>query len=63
MAPPPGMHSNFVNPSNLKVEGYILVTFCLTVSTLVVGMRMWTKARLLRRVVLEDCSSNPLRTL
>ena len=62
MPPPPGMPSNFVNPSNLKTEGAILVGFCLTVSTLVVCMRIWTKTRLLRKVVLEDCNSTLFRS-
>ena len=59
MEPPPGMQSNFINPANLKTEGLILMTFCLIASTLVVCMRMWTKTRLIRKVVLEDCSSPP----
>lgn len=57
MPAPPGMSSNFVNPSNLKTEGLVLVTFCLILSTLVVSMRMWTKSRVVRKVVLEDCKS------
>lgn len=57
MPAPSGMHSNFVNPSNLETEGLILVIFCLTVSSFAVSMRMWTKTRLIRKVVLEDCTS------
>lgn len=57
MTAPPGMHSNFVNPSDLKTEGLILMIFCLTASTLVVAMRMWTKCRLLHKMTVEDCSS------
>jgi hypothetical protein len=59
MMPPPGVQPNFVNPTNMKTEGRILVVFCLIASTLVVSMRMWTKTRLVRKVVLEDCSSLP----
>lgn len=55
MEPPPGIEPNFVNPSDLKTENLIVVTLCLVASTLVVGMRMWTKTRLVRKVVLEDC--------
>ena len=61
MPAPSGMHSNFVNPSNLKTEGLVLVTFCLILSTLVVGMRMWTKSRVVRKIVLEDCKSTFFR--
>lgn len=62
MIAPPGMHSNFVNPSNLKTEGLILVVFCLTASMFVVAMRMWTKSRLVRKVALEDCTRTHLRS-
>lgn len=59
MEPPPGRQSNFVNPADLKTEGLVLIVFCLIASMLVVSMRMWTKIRLVRKVVLEDCSSTP----
>lgn len=61
MEPPPGRQSNFVNPANLNTEGLVLIVSCLIASMLVVSMRMWTKIRLVRRVVLEDCSSTPYR--
>ncbi|MCJ1347166.1 hypothetical protein MMC31_005387, partial [Peltigera leucophlebia] len=54
MAPPPGIKPNFVNPPNLEKEFYIDLILCLTISVLVVGMRMWTKARVMRKVVIED---------
>ena len=60
MEPPLGMEPNFVNPADLKTQGLILVVFCLVASTLVVSMRMWTKTRLVRKVVLEDCKSTLL---
>lgn len=59
MPAPPGMHSNFVNPSNLNSEGLVIMLICLTLSMLVVGMRIWTKIRWVRQVVLEDCNSVP----
>ena len=37
MPAPLGMHSNFINPSNFKTEGLILVIFFLTVSNFVVS--------------------------
>lgn len=55
--PPPGKYSDLVNPPNLKTEGFVLMTFCLILSTLVVSMRMWTKSRVIRKIVLEDCKS------
>lgn len=62
MPAPPRMHSNFVDPANLKTEGLLLVSVCLILSTLVVSMRIWTKTRLIRKVVLEDCKSTLLRS-
>ena len=56
MAAPPGMQHNFVNPANLNAEGYAAVITCLAVSVLAVGIRMWTKVRLVRKVLLEDCN-------
>lgn len=55
MAPPPGVKPNFVNPPNLEKEFYIDLILCLTISVLVVAMRMWTKVRVMRKVMIEDC--------
>ena len=57
MAPPPGVKPNFVNPPNLEKELYIDLILCLTIAVLVVCMRMWTKARLMGKVQIEDCKS------
>lgn len=55
LAVPPGLTHNFVNPSDLETEFYIVMILCLTISSLVVCMRMWTKARLIRKFGREDC--------
>lgn len=55
LAAPPGLTHNFVDPSDLETETYIGLTLCFTVSLLVVCMRMWTKARLVRNFGREDC--------
>lgn len=55
LAVPSGTHSNFVNPPNMKIQGHVALTICLSVSILAVGMRMWTKVLLVRKVILEDC--------
>ena len=60
MPAPPGLHSDLVNPSDLNTEGLILIIICLTLSTLVVGMRVWTKSRLIGKMVLEDCMPGSL---
>ncbi len=56
IAAPPGTHHNFVNPASFQTESNVVVGICLAVSVLAVGMRMWTKLRLVRKVVLEDCN-------
>lgn len=59
LAAPPGLTHNFVNPSDLETTYYIDVVLCMTVSFLVVCMRMWTKARLIRNFGREDCKELP----
>lgn len=55
MVAPPGMHHNFLNPANREAAYRSIFIFCLVLSVLAVGMRMWTKTRVIRKVVLEDC--------
>lgn len=55
----PEENHNFVNPADLRDGGYAVVILCLTISMLAVGVRMWTKIRLVRKVLLEDCNSVP----
>lgn len=57
MAAPPGLKHNLVNPPNLDTEFYIDLNLCLIVSILAVCMRVWTKARLIRKVKIEDCKN------
>jgi hypothetical protein len=57
MAVPSGVSHNFVNSINMASEGYDVSTTCLVVSVLAVGMRLWTKTRLIHKVFLEDCNS------
>lgn len=55
LAAPPGLTHNFVNPSDMETEYYIALILSLTISILVVCMRMWTKAHLIQKVGREDC--------
>lgn len=55
LSAPLGVKYNFVNPSNLQTEFYIDLVLCLTISSLAVGMRIWTKARLIKKFGKEDC--------
>ena len=52
---PPGLTHNFVNPPNLETAFYIDVVLSITISFLVVCIRIWTKARLIRKFGREDC--------
>lgn len=60
-APPLGVTPNFVNPTNTTIKNQVIFTLCLAISVLAVGMRMWTKTRLVCKLVLEDC--NPSHAL
>ena len=53
LAPPPGVKPNFVNPDNLAHPG--LEVLQLTIATLVVLMRIYTKLGVLRKMQAEDC--------
>ena len=55
LAAPPGLAHNFVNPSNMETEYYIVLILSLTISLLLVCMRMWTKAHLIQKFGREDC--------
>lgn len=53
LAPPPGVKPNFVNPDNLAHPE--LAVLQLTIATLVVLMRIYTKLGVLRKMQAEDC--------
>ena len=55
LAPPLGVEPNFVDPPNLKTLGLVVIILCLILPTLAVWMRMYTKLRIIRQVVAEDC--------
>ena len=57
--PPPGIAPNFVDPANIRKSLTADLVICLTVTTLVVGMRTWTKIHVIKEVVLEDCNFVP----
>ncbi|PVH97403.1 hypothetical protein DM02DRAFT_82271 [Periconia macrospinosa] len=51
---PPGVKPDFDTPSDQRKLGYALVAVLLCLITLVVVMRIYTRARLLRRLSLDD---------
>lgn len=57
MVPPPGVTPNFVDPPNQRHIVLFVLIFYMTLSTIVILMRMYTKIFLLRKTVFEDCMS------
>jgi len=53
LAPPPGVVANFDHPDNLSHPE--LAVLQLTVATVVVGMRVYTKMGVVRKMLAEDC--------
>lgn len=53
LAPPPGVTANFENPRNLSHPE--LAVLQLVVATAVVGMRVYTKLGVVRKMLAEDC--------
>ncbi|CAG8962026.1 hypothetical protein HYFRA_00014135 [Hymenoscyphus fraxineus] len=54
LAPPPGMHPNFIDPPNLQSQIRAVEILTLLLATLAVATRIYTKARILKRVASED---------
>ena len=52
---PSGLTSNFINPPSKVVWDTVTQVVCLTVASLLVAMRMYTKIRVLRHSGLDDC--------
>ena len=59
LPPPDGVTPNFTEPPVLQITGYVVLCVCLFISMLVVCMRLYTKARIIRVVSPEDCTSTP----
>ena len=57
LAPPAGVIPNFQNPDNLNNFVIPTITLCLTFTTVAVGIRMYTKAFIIRNTALDDCES------
>ena len=55
--PPVGQASNLNNPPNLDGPVVAIITLCMTIATLAILMRTYTKALLVRSLAYEDCKS------
>lgn len=55
LEPPTGVTPNFIDPSNIRKECLgVGITFFI-ISTLLVFARVYTKLRIVRKFVVEDC--------
>ena len=52
--PPPGVTPNFVDPHNLEYLTYGLTAFFILLVTSSVGIRLFTKWKIVKNLVIED---------
>ncbi|MCJ1242663.1 hypothetical protein MMC14_010672 [Varicellaria rhodocarpa] len=57
LEPPPGITPNFENPPSIQSISYAVSAICLFITTLAVGLRIFTKIRVDRNLKLEDYAS------
>ena len=55
LTPPPGVKPYFDSPYTLRPYNVLTVTICVSMTTILFLARMYTKVRILKSVVLEDC--------
>ena len=64
LRPPQGVTPEFLHPPNANLLHIIIVTICFILTTLAVSMRLYTKCRVIRQLLIEDCgSSTPMKPL
>lgn len=54
--PPPHVQPNFDNPTSLHAYVIFTLVFIFTISTVAVAVRVYTKLRVIRSLVIEDCT-------
>ena len=55
--PPPGVETNFVDPTNLDTAVITVLSICLTITSFAVLIRWYTKFSVMKSVAYEDCKS------
>ena len=55
LPPPPGVTPNFVNPESLHTEWVLMMSMCLTFTTIFICVRMYTKLVIIKSHGWEDC--------
>ena len=58
IAAPPGVTPNFLNPPSAQNTNIICQAACLSLSTIVVWLRLYTRIRITRSLVLADCKAS-----
>lgn len=58
LPPPPGIIPQLDHPPNLRTTGNAVQIVCLVLATLALCMRLYTKAAIIRQIVLADCKSD-----
>lgn len=53
--PPPGVKSNFINPQSRQPEMIAINAILLTIATLFLLMRLWTRSFITRSIGWDDC--------
>ena len=59
MKPPPGVKPNFNNYSQTSVLFRAVPIMCMAIGTLAVLVRFYVKARLMKKLHVEDCKCQP----
>lgn len=56
LLPPDGLSSNLDNPKSLGLPAMIVASIAIPLATIILAIRLYTKARILRRTDWEDCT-------
>ena len=55
MIPPAGVVPNFVDPPTTAPQLYELLLFLLSIATVALAARLFTKVKIMKAVLIEDC--------
>lgn len=56
---PPGLNANFVNPPDHTKQLLVQHIICITLATIAVGVRLFTRAAITRNLGWDDCKKMP----
>lgn len=63
LTPPPGVIPTFSSPFSMQPYNVLTIAACVTTTTILVAARMYTKVRIMKSTVWEDCKQRVHRTL